>query len=59
MDFYHWLLLLVKRPAISFSWIILSLLVGLGYTTIYTSRLTNPIYTKPIDTFEDFAANSK
>ncbi|XP_037040370.1 uncharacterized protein LOC119077308 [Bradysia coprophila] len=37
------------------SWHLLNLLVGAGYTTIYTSRLTKPGYTKPVDTFEDFA----
>ncbi|XP_037040417.1 uncharacterized protein LOC119077337 [Bradysia coprophila] len=37
------------------SWHLLNLLVGAGYTTMYTSRLTKPGYTKPIDTFEDFA----
>lgn len=31
------------------SWILLSLLIGVGYSTGYTALLTNPISTKPID----------
>lgn len=32
----------------------LNLLIGVGYTTIYASRLASPSYTHPIDTIEDF-----
>lgn len=36
------------------SWTIFSLLIGTGYTTGYTSKLTNPRYSRAIDTLSDF-----
>ena len=36
------------------SWILLSLLLGTAYTTKYTSNLTKPTFTKPVDTIKDF-----
>ena len=42
-----------------FSWIVVSFLVGIFYTTIYTSRLTKPGYTKVVNTVEEFIENGK
>lgn len=42
-----------------FSWILVSFLVGIFYTTIYTSRLTKPGYTKVVNTIEEFIENGK
>ncbi|KAJ6649859.1 hypothetical protein Bhyg_05100, partial [Pseudolycoriella hygida] len=39
------------------SWILLCLWLGICYTTIYTSLLTSPGYTKIIDSIEDFLEN--
>ncbi|KAJ6643303.1 hypothetical protein Bhyg_08262, partial [Pseudolycoriella hygida] len=39
------------------SWIIVCSLFGICYTTVYTSRLSKPGYTKVIDTIEDFIEN--
>ncbi|XP_037052444.1 uncharacterized protein LOC119085982 [Bradysia coprophila] len=39
------------------SWIILSLIMGVAYTTGYTSFLTRPISTKPVDSLVDFLQN--
>lgn len=36
------------------SWILLCLWIGICYTTVYTSLLTSPGFTKIIDTIEDF-----
>lgn len=36
------------------SWILLCLLLGTAYTSKYTSILTQPMYTKAIDTIHDF-----
>lgn len=36
------------------SWTLLSLLLGTAYSTKYTSILTQPMYTKAVDTIEDF-----
>lgn len=41
----------------TFSWILLSLLIGVGYSTGYTALLTNPISTKPIDDLIHFLEN--
>lgn len=36
------------------SWMMLSLLLGTAYSTKYTSILTQPLYTKAVDTVKDF-----
>lgn len=40
-----------------FSWTFVCSLVGICYTTIYTSYLTKPGYEKLIESVEDFVAN--
>lgn len=42
---------------VSFSWTFLCSLVGIFYTTIYTSYLAKPGYEKLINTVEDFVEN--
>ncbi len=37
-----------------FSWILVSLIIGVAYSTGYTALLTNPISTKPIDDLIQF-----
>lgn len=40
-----------------FSWILLSLIIGVVYSTGYTSLLTQPISTKPVDNLNQFLEN--
>lgn len=39
------------------SWIVLSLIIGVVYSTGYTSLLTHPISTKPVDNLQQFLDN--
>lgn len=36
------------------SWMLVSLALGVSYSTGFTSILTSPAYTKSVDTIEDF-----
>lgn len=49
----------IKFTCTHFSWIILSLLIGTSYTSVYLSRLSSPGFTKLIDTIEDFVDNGE
>lgn len=41
------------------SWTLLCLLLGVAYTTRYTSLLTSPMYEPPMDTLQDFIDNGE
>lgn len=40
-----------------YSWIIVSLLIGISYLTVYTSFLMKPNFSVPIDTMDQFIEN--